>query len=79
MWHPDRWKNSEDFVLHYTVWGLGGDVAGFIHQWKVKGECILTHYKKVISYLFSYQLDQVCDIKIDLENQSYNLVASLNN
>ncbi len=40
-------------------------VTGFIYEWKIKRERNLAHYKKIISYLISSQLDQICGMKID--------------
>ncbi len=45
--------------------GNWDDIAGFIYEGKVKGECILMSYKKN-SYLISSQLDQDYDMKIDV-------------
>ncbi len=42
-----------------------GNIAGYKYKWKVKEECILTHYEKNISYLISCRLNQICNMKID--------------
>ncbi len=38
--HPDG-KKSEDIVHILGTWS---DVTGLKCEWKVKGDCILTHY-----------------------------------
>ncbi len=52
------------FCTSLYIFGTWGDVAGFKYEWKVKGECILSHYF-YISYLINSQLNRVCDTKID--------------
>ncbi len=53
------------FCTSLYVFETWGDVASFEYEWKVEGECIVTVIKKIISYLISSQLNQVCDMKID--------------
>ncbi len=38
VWHPDRWKNGGEFVLHCTFWG-----CELLLQVSYTGWCILSH------------------------------------
>ncbi len=73
VWHPDRYKNCEDFVFYCIIWGLGAMLQVSNMNERIKEHII----EKIISYCVSSQLDQICDMKIDaFRRNAHNLQFS---
>ncbi len=65
------------FCTSLYILGTWVDIAGFKYEWKVKGECILTHYFKKNYFIFN-QFSVTPDLWHEswhfLENHSYKIV-----
>ncbi len=65
VWHPDQWKNGQDFVLLCIYLGFGLMLQVSNMNERLKENAFEHIIKKLISYLISSQLKQVCDMKTD--------------
>ncbi len=63
-------RKMQRFCTSLYILGTRGNVAGFKYEWKVKGECILTHYSK------NYFLFNTFSVKPDVWHENWHFLEN---